>query len=97
MALRSLAVPDTVPDSAVRAFEERLPGAVVRPDDLECDQARRVWNAAVDRYPALVVRPRNAADVSQALNYARANDLPLAVRSGGHSVAGHGTVDGVVI
>ena len=49
--------------TAVRSLEERLRGEVVRPGDDEYDQARRVWNAAVDRHPALIVRPRDVADV----------------------------------
>ncbi len=88
----------TLSDRAVRGLEQRLRGTVVRPGDGDYEQARRVWNPAIDRYPALVVRPRCAADVFHAVDFARANDLTLAVRSGGHSLDGHGTVDsGLVV
>ena len=66
---------------------------VVRPGDAEYEQARRVWNAAVDRHPALIVRARKVADVIAAVDFARTHELPLAVRGGGHSPAGYGTID----
>ena len=73
-------------------------GAVLTPDSAGYDEARRVWNALVDRRPALIARCRSAADVSAAVTFARQNGLPLAIRGGGHSVAGRGTCDdGVVI
>jgi FAD/FMN-containing dehydrogenase len=87
-----------VPERAVQALERQFAGEVIRPGDAAYDLARQVWNATVDRHPALIVRPRNAHDVILALHVARANDLPLAVRGGGHSVAGYGTVDrGLII
>jgi FAD/FMN-containing dehydrogenase len=87
----------TLSDYAVRSLEQRLRGTVVRPSDGDYDQARRVWNPAIDRYPALVVRPRCAADVYHAVDFARAHNVTLAVRSGGHSLDGHGTVDGGLV
>ena len=66
---------------------------VVGPGDAEYEQARRVWNAAVDRHPALIVRARKVADVIAAVDFARTHELPLAVRGGGHSPAGYGTID----
>ena len=56
-----------------------------------------MWNTAYDRYPALVVRAHDAADVLQAVRFARRQELPLSVRSGGHSMAGHGAVEGGVM
>jgi FAD/FMN-containing dehydrogenase len=88
---------ETRRDDAVRIFAEQFSGEIVRPGSAGYDRARRVWNAGIDRHPALVVRPRDAADVVQAVNFARAQDLPLAVRSGGHSPAGHGTVGGGLV
>jgi FAD/FMN-containing dehydrogenase len=81
----------------ISSLEKRLRGEVVRPGDDAYDQARRVWNAVVDRRPALIVRPREVADVIEAIDFARTNDVPLAVRGGGHSPAGHGTVDGGLV
>jgi FAD/FMN-containing dehydrogenase len=73
-------------------------GEVIRPHNPAYDQARHVWNAAIDRYPAMIVRPADALDVARTVEFARTYDLPLAIRSGGHSFAGYGTLDnGVVI
>jgi FAD/FMN-containing dehydrogenase len=73
-------------------------GDVIGRDDPGYDEARRVYNAMIDRRPSVVVRCVNAADVVAAVNYARENGLDLAIRGGGHSVPGFGTIDdGVVI
>jgi len=83
---------------AVRGFQSRLLGEVIRPQDQTYDAARKVWNAAYDRYPTMIVRPADALDVVRTVDFARDYDLPLAIRSGGHSFAGYGTLDdGVVI
>ena len=70
---------------------------VIRPGDEAYDRARRVWNGAIDRHPALVVRPESARDVAEAVHVARDEGLPLAIRGGGHNVAGHGTCDGGMV
>ena len=57
------------------------------------DEARRVWNGAIDRRPALIARCAGADDVAVAVRYAREHDLPVSVRGGGHAVAGHAVVD----
>lgn len=72
-------------------------GQLIRPGDASYDQARRVWNGMIDRYPALIARCTTVEDVVAAVNYARDNRLPLSVRGGGHSVAGHGTNDGGLV
>ena len=73
-------------------------GAVITPDDSRYDEARRVWNAMIDRRPAVVLRCQNTADVVAAVSFARDGGLPLAIRGGAHSIAGMGTCDaGVVI
>jgi FAD/FMN-containing dehydrogenase len=72
-----------------------MPGPeVLRPGDAGYDSARRVWNAMVDRRPALVVRCRTAADVATAIRLARAGGLEMGVRCGGHSIMGHAVPDG---
>jgi hypothetical protein len=73
-------------------------GALLRPGEEGYDEARRVWNGAVDRRPALIARCAGADDAREALLFAREQGLPVAVRGGGHSVIGHSVCDdGVVI
>jgi FAD/FMN-containing dehydrogenase len=82
---------------AFGSVEGRFGGELVTPDDDGFGEARRVWNGMIDRYPAVIARCRNAGDVAAAISVARANDLPVAVRGGGHSAAGFGTCDGGVV
>jgi len=73
-------------------------GEVVTPDHPAYDAARAIWNAMHDRRPALIARATSAADVAAAIRHARAHDLPIAVRGGGHSMPGHSVCDeGLVI
>ena len=72
-------------------------GEVIQPADPGYDNARAVYNGMVDRRPALIVRPTGAADVRDAIAFARQQKLPLAVRCGGHSVAGVSAVEGGVL
>ena len=81
-----------------RAFTEAFAGEVILPRDAGYDAARVVWNGMIDRRPALIVRPTGAADVMTAVRLARKEQLPIAVRSGGHSIPGFSTCDdGIVI
>src|SRR5689334_1177184 len=83
-------------DTAGLAQEIR--GHLVHPGDADYDSARSVWNGMIDRRPALVVRCGGAADVIAGLRFAREHDLTVAVRGGGHNVAGFGTCDdGIVL
>jgi FAD/FMN-containing dehydrogenase len=71
---------------------------VVTPSHPGYDSARRLWNGLIDRRPALIARPADAAEVARAVVFAREHDLPIAVRCGGHSVPGHSSVDdGLVV
>ncbi len=75
-----------------------MQGTVVAPGDAEYETSRRVWNAMIDRRPAAIARCRDARDVVAAVGFARAGGLPIAIRGGGHNVAGRGTCDdGLVI
>ena len=82
---------------AVSPLGEGFKGEAISAGDPGYDDARAVWSRSIDKRPALIVRPTGAADVIDAVNYARAKGLPLAVRCGGHSMAGNGTVDGGVL
>jgi FAD/FMN-containing dehydrogenase len=75
----------------------RLSGDVLRPGDAGYDSARSVFNAMIDRRPLAIVRCREAADVAKGVAFARENDLVLAVRSGGHNVAGNAVCDGGIM
>ncbi|MFK8908673.1 FAD-binding oxidoreductase [Streptomyces sp. YS-3] len=79
---------------ALEQLRAALRGQLITPADPEYDTVRRVFNAMIDRRPALIVRCLGTADVLAALAYAREAGLPVAVRGGGHSIAGHGTCDG---
>ena len=83
-----------VPDLRSSGFA----GEVVLSGDEGYDAARVVFNAMIDRRPALIARCTGVADVIAAVKFARANDLSIAVRGGGHGVLGYATVDdGIVI
>ena len=72
-------------------------GAVQAPGDDGYDAARRIWNGDIDRHPAVIARCTGAADVVAAVRHARARGLPIAIRGGGHAVAGHAVCDGGVV
>ena len=78
-------------------LRDAIGGRVVEPGDDGYDDARRVWNGMIDRRPAAVVRARDAGDVAPTIRAARELGLPLAIRGGGHNVAGHGTVEGGIV
>lgn len=75
----------------------RMTGTVVAPADPGYDDARRVWNGAVDRRPALVARCADVEDVVAAVDHARLRGLEIAVRGGAHNAAGHATGDGALV
>ncbi|WP_226041612.1 FAD-binding oxidoreductase [Natrinema sp. DC36] len=89
---------EAIDADAVTAFEESFRGRVVLPDDEEYDECRRVWNEMIDRYPAMIARCAGVADVIESVDFARENDLLLAVKAGGHNAAGNAVCDdGLVI
>lgn len=82
----------------VEELRTAITGPVIGPDDAEYDDARRVWNAAIDRRPVVVARCQSPEDVSAAIGYALRNRLEIAVRGGAHSISGASAVDdGLVI
>ena len=84
--------------SDIDALAASFSGTLIRPDDARYPAARMVWNGVIDRYPSLIARPRTHEDVARTIRLAREHRLPLAVRGGGHNVAGSGTCDtGIVL
>src|SRR3954452_21079881 len=72
----------------VAGFKESLKGQLLAPGDSEYDVVRTVWNAMIDRHPMFIARCVDVDDVVQAATFARANNLLVSVRGGGHNVAG---------
>ena len=72
-------------------------GRIITPDDADYDDARRVFMGTIDRRPAMIVRAADAADVSRVITLARESGTELAVRSGGHSPAGHSASEGGIV
>src|SRR5512138_899029 len=84
----------SVPVDSVDQIAQTFSGRLLTPADEDYDVHRRVHNGLVDKYPALIARCGGVADIVDAVRLARTLRLDIAVRGGGHNVAGHGTVDG---
>jgi FAD/FMN-containing dehydrogenase len=83
---------------AVAAFSEQVRGPVLMPGDPAYDDARSIWNGLIDRHPALIVQCSGAADVVDAVSFAREQGLTLSIKAGGHNVAGNAVNDdGIVL
>src|SRR5438270_10405541 len=83
-----------IPDSAIQKFRLSLRGQSFCPEDPGYDAARKIPNAMIDRRPAIIARCSGAADVIECVRFAREHDVLVAVRGGGHSVAGKSVCDG---
>ena len=82
----------------IEALKKGVQGAVILPDDASYEEARKVWNAMIDKHPAAIVRCATSPDVVHAVNFAREHGFALAVRGGGHNIAGSAVCDdGIVI
>jgi FAD/FMN-containing dehydrogenase len=96
--MASAATTETAIDpEALDAFIMGVRGPVLRADDPGYDEARAVWNGLIDRRPALIVRCSGAADVVDAVNFAREQNLLLSIRGGGHNVTGNAVNDGGLV
>jgi FAD/FMN-containing dehydrogenase len=93
MVTETIPTTRAIAQDAITALIASLRGDVIQPGDAGYDTARTVYNAMIDRYPALIVRCQDVADVIAGVNFAREQGLLLAVRGGGHNGAGLGTVD----
>ncbi|MBV9599027.1 MAG: FAD-binding oxidoreductase [Chloroflexi bacterium] len=81
-------------EQGLETFAQSVRGGVLRAGDAGFDAARTIWNAMIDRSPALIARCVSPADVINAVNFGRDRDLQIAVRAGGHSAAGSSVCDG---
>ena len=87
-----------LPATTIEELKRNVSGRVVLPHDDAYEGARKIWNAMIDKHPALIVLCAATSDVVRAVNFARDNGLLLAVRGGGHNIAGSATCDdGIVI
>ncbi len=85
-------------EATVEQFKVSLRREFIQPGDEGYDEARKVYNGMIDKYPRMIARCVDAADVISCVNFARENDVLLAVRGGGHNGGGLGTCDdGLVI
>jgi FAD/FMN-containing dehydrogenase len=89
--------PTRIDECTIQTFQERLSRAPIRPGDDPYETARQVWNGLIDCRPSLIVRCTGVADVIEAVRFAREHELLLAVRGGGHNVAGLGVCDGGLV
>src|SRR5947209_2181073 len=94
LTIRTLDATRTIPEEALAALQGRMRGSVALPGQEGYDAARTVWNAMIDRRPAFVARCLCEEDIAHAVKLARDEKLLLAVRAGGHSIAGNAVCDG---
>ena len=87
----------TTPAHAARAELQSFAGELIGPDDTEYDTSRALFNAMIDKRPALIARCKNANDIASVIRFARDHDLPLAIRAGGHNGGGLASVDDGVV
>jgi len=87
-----------VDQDRVKGFQTAFRGEIIQPGDFSYEKARKIWNASIDKHPGIIARCAGVADVIAAVNFARENELLVAVRGGGHNVAGRALCDeGIVI
>jgi FAD/FMN-containing dehydrogenase len=83
-----------LPEDAVEILKSKLKGTASLPHDPNYDNARKIWNAMIDRHPALIVHCAIADDVPHALRFAREHGLEVSIRGGGHNIAGNAVCEG---
>jgi len=86
-----------IEDQVLKDFEAALRGEVIHSGDEGYDEARKIFNAMIDKRPGIILKGAGVADVMNAVNFARENNVPLAVRSVGHNVAGISLCDGGIV
>ena|SRR5215207_3112430 len=84
-------------EAGVERLGSRLRGELFRPGDAAYEEARLLWNGLIDKRPALIARCAGVSDVIDSVNFARENELLVAVRGGGHNVAGNAACEGGLV
>jgi FAD/FMN-containing dehydrogenase len=79
---------------AISRLKGTIKGRVLTSDDTDYDEARQIWNAMINRCPAIIVQPAEAGDVSPAIQFSRAHALDISIRGAGHNIAGNAVCDG---
>jgi FAD/FMN-containing dehydrogenase len=97
MSVQQASRPDELDEAAYTDLQSRLHSVLIRPGDDAYDEARRVYNAMIDKRPAAIARCVDVADVTVAVNFAREHGITLAIRGGGHNGGGLGTCDGGLV
>jgi FAD/FMN-containing dehydrogenase len=88
----------TLPQKSIENLKSKVKGNVILPADPGYNEVRKVWNAMIDRSPAIIVQCADAGDVSHSISFARDNGLEISIRGAGHNIAGNAVCDnGVVI
>lgn len=88
---------NVVPEKTIDEFKSNLRGELIRKGDERYDETRKVYNGMIDKKPGLIARCVDAADVINAVNFARDNDMLVSIRGGGHNVGGLGICDGGLV
>ncbi len=84
-------------EDKLAALKSSLRGSLIGKADAAYDEARSLWNGMIDRHPALIIRAASTNDIRNAVIFARENNLLLAVKSGGHQIAGHAVAEGALL
>jgi len=87
----------TQANKIIEKLKDKVKGQIVLPDDPNYNKVRAIWNAMIDRRPAVIVQCAEADDVSHAISYARENGLELSIRGAGHNIAGSALCDNGVL
>ena len=88
----------TLSNAVIDGLKSRFRGDILGPRDAGYDEVRQIWNAMIDRKPALIARCTSVEDVVHAVNFARTNNLLVSIRGGGHNIAGNAVCDdGIMI
>ena len=80
-------------NAKIDEFKAHLRGDVLLPGDADYDEVRQIWNAMIDRRPALIARCASPEDVVRAVTFAREHNLLVSIRGGGHNIAGNAVCD----